>query len=58
MDVLCGYHAKNLDTCKWVIENCDENVDNITVKIWINACKEYLQSINDGPDQVSTGQRV
>ena len=56
MNILCGYHAKNPDTCKWVIENCDENVDNITVKIWINACKEYLQSHNDGPDQVSTGQ--
>jgi hypothetical protein len=58
MDLLCGYHAKNVDTCKWVIQNCDENTDNITVKAWIRACKEYLQSHNDGPATVSTEQSV
>jgi len=58
MDLLCGYHAKNSDTCKWVIENFDEITDNITVTNWVKACKEYLQSHNDGPVMVSIGQIV
>jgi hypothetical protein len=56
MQVLCGYHAKNAETCKWVIENCSYPTDNTTVIKWVEACKEYLQSHNDGPAMVSTGQ--
>jgi hypothetical protein len=58
MNLLCGYHANNSDTCKWVIENFDEITDNITVSNWVKACKEYLQSHNDGPVTVSIGQQV
>jgi len=43
MDILCGYHAKDIETCRWVIANCDPNTDNITVKLWIEACKKYLE---------------
>ncbi len=58
MNLLCGHHAKDPHVCRWVIENCDENTDNITVREWVKACKEYLKSYNDGPDLVSTGQLV
>lgn len=58
MDLLCAYHAKDPDTCNWVIANADENTDNITVKSWVLACKLHLQSLNDGPELVSTGPRV
>ena len=54
MDILCAHHAKDPETCKWVIENCDENTDNITVKLWLKASKEYLESLCDGPVMVST----
>lgn len=43
MDILCGYHAKDPATCQWVLDNCDENTDNITVKLWIEACKKFLE---------------
>ena len=49
MNILCAYHAKNVDTCKWVIANYNENTSNITVNAWVKACKKYLESINDGP---------
>ena len=58
MNLLCGYHAKSIDTCKWVIENYDYPTDNTTVKNWVAACKEYLKSNYDGPDTGSTGLRV
>ena len=42
MNLLCAYHAQNVETCKWVLKNTDPNTDNITVKHWIEACKEFL----------------
>lgn len=58
MDLLCGYHAKQVDVCQWVIDNVDDTVDNITVKAWVQACKDHLKSLNDGPEIVSTDIRV
>jgi hypothetical protein len=50
MDLLCAYHAKSEDMCRWVIANCDESVtDNLTVNSWLAACKAHLQSLSDGP---------
>jgi len=46
MNVLCAHHAKDPDTCRWVIANCDENTDNITVRQWLEACKEYLATLD------------
>lgn len=46
MNLLCGYHAKNVDTCNWVIFNYDGETDNITVKDWVEACKEYLKQVD------------
>ena len=57
MNILCAYHAKNVDTCKWVIANYNENTSNITVNAWVKACKEYLESINDGPAQFRQGDK-
>jgi len=45
MNILCGYHAKNEDTCNWVISNYGNVTDNITVIAWVAACKEYLNSL-------------
>lgn len=42
MNILCAYHSQNVETCKWVLENIDPNTDNITVQLWIEACKEFL----------------
>lgn len=53
MNLLCAYHAKSPDACRWVIANAEENSDNITVTNWVKACKEHLQSLYDGPDLVS-----
>jgi hypothetical protein len=47
MDYLCGYHARNADTCKWVLENTDPDTDNITVQLWRQACKEFLEQIDN-----------
>lgn len=58
MNLLVAHHAKDPQVCQWVIDNVDPNVNNVTVKAWVQACKEYLQSISDGPVMVSTGQRV
>ena len=46
MNILYAYHAQNADTCRWVIANCDENIDNITVQLWIKACKEFLAKLD------------
>jgi hypothetical protein len=54
MNILCGYHAQSADTCHWVINNYANSIGNITVELWVKACKEYLESINDGPALVST----
>ena len=44
MDILCAYHARSIETCEWVLANCDENTDNIAVQLWLQACKEYLEN--------------
>lgn len=58
MDLLVGFHAKDLQTCQWVVDNVDDTVDNITVKNWVQACRDKLKSFNDGPALVSIGQVV
>lgn len=45
MNILCGYHAKDPETCRWVIEHCSNQTDNNTVVLWVQACKEYLESL-------------
>ena len=45
MDLIPGYHAKNVETCKWVISNYEHVTINQTVVAWVAACKEYLNSI-------------
>jgi hypothetical protein len=52
MNILCAYHAQNADTCRWVIANCDENIDNITVQLWIKACKEFLANLDVDNNQI------
>ena len=42
MDLLCGYHAKDPEVCRWVIANADENTENQTVRMWVKACEEFL----------------
>lgn len=46
MDLLCGYHAKDIEICKWVITNYDGETDNTTVKLWVETCKEYLKQVD------------
>ena len=46
MDLIPGYHAKNADTCNWVIQKYSHVTDNMTVVAWVNACKEYLKQLN------------
>ena len=41
-NILGAYHAQNIETCKWVLENTNESTDNITEQLWIQACKEFL----------------
>lgn len=48
MDILCAHHAKDPETCKWVIANTDVNTDNLTVIAWVQACKDYLASLDEG----------
>lgn len=43
---LCGYHAKDISICNWVISNYDGETNNITVKLWVEACKEYLKKVD------------
>ena len=45
LNVLCAHHAKNIETCRWVLEQYEHNhdVNNISVVNWIKACKDYLQ---------------
>lgn len=42
MNVLCGYHAKDPEVCKWVIDNCDPNTTNIAEQLWLEASKQQL----------------
>lgn len=42
MNILCGYHAQSVDTCKWVLENTETNSNNTTVELWREACREFL----------------
>ena len=56
MNVLCGHHSKSKEICEWVVQNVSLDTDNITAKQWVIASIEHLKSLNDGPDQVSTGQ--
>ena len=42
MNVLCGYHAKDPEVCKWVIDNCDPNTNNIAERLWLEASKQQL----------------
>ena len=58
MNILCAHHAKNPETCKWVIDQYGHVTNNTTVMLWVAACKEYLQVLNDGADTGSTGLRV
>lgn len=58
MNVLCAYHAKNPETCKWVIDQYGHVTGNTTVELWVAACMEYLKALNDGADTGSTGLRV
>jgi hypothetical protein len=46
MNILCAHHAQNADTCRWVLENTDPNIDNITVQLWRQACIEYLAQVD------------
>ena len=41
MDLIPGYHAKNVETCSWVINNYEQVTDNQTVVAWVAACREY-----------------
>ena len=56
---LVGFHAKDPDVCKWVIEMFgDQETENKTVQQWIQACKEHLaqlESLSDGGELGSTG---
>ena len=47
MDILCAQHAKDSKTCQWVIDNYDKDTDNITVRLWVEACKNYLKSLDN-----------
>ena len=42
MNILCAYHAQNVETCKWVLENTESDTNNITVQLWREACEEFL----------------
>ena len=55
MNILCGHHAKTSEACNWVIENYGTSTGNTTVELWVQACREYLEFLNDGAAQVSTG---
>ena len=55
MDMLCAFQAKDPQTCAWVLANTNENTTNLTEKRWREASKQYLESLSDGPDLVSTG---
>jgi hypothetical protein len=46
MDLIPGYHAKNIETCSWVVNNYQHVTDNQTVVAWVDACKEYLNSLS------------
>ena len=46
MDLIPGYHAKNTETCNWVIKKYSHVTDNMTVVAWVAACQEYLKSLN------------
>lgn len=56
---LVGFHAKDPEVCKWVIEHFgDQASDNETVRQWIQACKDWLaelESLSDGGELGSTG---
>ena len=60
-ELLLGYHAKDPEVCKWVIEMFgQEETDNITVKHWIQACRDrlaQLESLSDGGESGSTGDK-
>ena len=43
--MLCGHHSKNAEICQWVIDNVDIPVDNITVTLWLEQSREYLESL-------------
>lgn len=57
--VLVGYHAKDPEVCKWVIDMFGQDeTDNETVRQWIQACKDHLaqlESLSDGGESGSTG---
>jgi len=55
MNMLCGYHSKTREICQWVVDNVSEDTDNITVRMWVQQSREYLESLNDGPETVSIG---
>lgn len=46
MNILCAYHAQNVDTCKWVLENTEPDTNNITVQLWREACEEFLANLD------------
>lgn len=56
---LVGFHAKDPEVCKWVIEMWGgQETDNETTRQWIQACKDHLaqlESLSDGGEIGSTG---
>lgn len=44
--MLCGYHAKSIDMCEWVLNNTDPNSTNLTVQLWRKACKDFITEIS------------
>ena len=57
---LVGFHAKDPEVCKWVIEMFgQQETDNGTVRQWVQACRDRLaelESLSDGPELGSIGQ--
>lgn len=54
MNMLCGYHAKSIQGCMWVLRNTPETSTNLTEQRWRDACEQYLESLFGGPDMAST----
>lgn len=54
---LVGFHAKDPDTCEWVIKMFGKQ-DTEIAKQWVQACKEQLaklESLYAGDETGSTG---
>jgi len=48
------YHGRSREMCEWVLkqyEHCPLSKNNLTTQLWIQACKEFLQSLGDSPSR-------